>query len=187
MKKYDLLKLKNNKLLAENKRLKDCLNDLKSELIIRRQHCLSLNCALDLSQKLINHLKTENSLLKTSQELVLIPVENSIDININNSIIISDNQINENIVNESQIKFNDNSSLNNNSIDNNLCKSDLIAIQYENEIKEWTEECNLLSDVPILNVVVNCEEQLLAKKFVSDESEHEMDVDSEGIYCFVWF
>jgi hypothetical protein len=177
MKKYDLLKLKYNKLLAENKRLKHCLNDFKSELIIRRQHCLSLNCALDLSQKLINHLKT-------SQQLVSKPLDNSIDININNSIIISDNQINETIVNENEIKFNDNSSLNNNSIDNNLCKSDLIAIQYENEIKEWREECDLLSDVPILNVVVNCEEQLMAKKFVSDESEDEMDVEFEGIYCF---
>ena len=49
-----------------------------------------------------------------------------------------------------------------------VSKSDIIAIQYENQIKELRDICDLLSGIPLPEVVIIKEEQLMAITHLSE-------------------
>ena len=182
-----------DRLLADNQRLTKMLNHLRSSLDIWQQKCHTIEAAFDLSQKLVQHLKTENQLLRsTSPDMFPMPTGLTVDTHIEP---ISDQTLNNDKVADviigcenrplTETTTSDQLSLMSVEVpktDENatqeICKSDLIAIEYENEIKELREDWQLLSLMDTHEVVITHEDQINAKSHLTESSDTEEEEEN---------
>ena len=171
-----------DQLMADNRLMTKKLIYLNSKLLIWEQKYLSIETAFDLSQKLVQHLKTENQLLRSSTDLL--SMNNPLDQSMTHSLAITESTPN---CDNRDIVATDDIYAEVHKPNEDLCKSDLIAIQYEKEIKEFEESLSLLSCLPIESVVITLEDQLNANRHLcsasesEEECEEQMDVDINGI------
>ncbi|XP_054166615.1 zinc finger protein 655-like [Oppia nitens] len=222
-------KLKYEKQVAVSRRLQRRLTATESMLAIADQKFAVMSEAFDISQKLVQHLRTENQLLKSANDMLapdtcpmmaidmpmvpmlaiegppiplalpppppslpLAPPPQTSAINEESSLSANPRTVSIDLASDLDDMNNNN---NNNDVNNEptvgtaadsqqspeptVFESDLIAIQYEIEIKELREECQLLSLLAINEVLVTRDEELTTRKYLSD-SDNDKHEDSDN-------
>lgn len=190
-----------DRLLAENRRLTKQLIELRSSRDIWRQKCRTIEAAFDLSQKLVQHLKTENQLMRsTSPDLFPIPAL-TLDTHLPVLPAIEYHPIDETKITDQNIGGEDkpteetaNDGPNGGTeAKQNIFNSDLIAIEYENEIRELRDDWELLLLLDTQEVLITREDQVRAENYLIDydesteeesedeqQNEQHMDVGSDS-------
>ncbi|CAG2182857.1 unnamed protein product, partial [Oppiella nova] len=154
---------------------------------------VAVSAAFDLSQKLVQHLKTENQLLRSATHDLMPPlvdqplVTTAIGVdgcdNMTNgvrslAICLDDNSM-KTLSTDVPNEVTNDGNTGDNPPEKEICKSDLIAIQYEEEIKELREDWELLCLQSVLQVVVTHEDQINARSHLKESTDEDTDVEED--------